>query len=112
MRVRRAGLLFTVALFAAPACGGVDYDRFRSVYEDRATYEDEFRDRPPELSDEQVDEAIRRVCAAEHGLDAADNIGRTLADRSDGKFGPSTMGSAIFDAVEEVGCPDGSAPST
>lgn len=93
-----------VALAAVLLCGCGDsaHDRFREVFVERATYGDPFREPPPELTDEQIDEAIRRVCVdGRASLDAADEIGRSLAG---GSAGSSALGSAIASAVDAVGC--------
>lgn len=83
-------------------CAGGDYDAFRAAYVERATYGDEFRDPPPELTDAQIDAAMERVCVdGEPDLDEADEIGESLAG---GLKGSTGLGSAIYNAVEAVGC--------
>ena len=98
------GALFVIgALAALVTGGGRDYAGFREVYIARATYNDPFRERPPELTNEQIDSVVEAVCVdGEPNLDVADLLGRQLAG---GIMGSSALGSALYAGVEKVGCP-------
>lgn len=95
-------MMTVVAVLVLAGCSsGTDYDAFRAEFADRLTGDATFGD-APELSDEQIDEAIGRVCAGgEPDLDEADAIGEALAGD---EWSPSGMGSAIYQAVRVIGC--------
>ena len=57
----RRALLGVVLLGLVSCGGGFDYGQFRETYVREATLGDEFAERPPELSDGQIDEAVSRV---------------------------------------------------
>lgn len=113
MTTRRTLTLILVALIAlsAAACStstaGTNYRAFRASYLNRATYGQPYGEQPPSLTDAQIDLAVHHVCV--EGMvdpDRADQVGAQLADRDwDNAFGPSDLGSAIYDAVSKIGCP-------
>lgn len=91
-----------VSVLALAACGGKSKaDTFREVYEHRYTGGSSLGDQPPELTDEQIEEIVRRVCdAGSDGLDEADKIAENLSGRIN-----SALGSSIAWAAEEASCP-------
>lgn len=99
----RRALLGVVLLGLVSCGGGFDYGQFRETYVREATLGDEFAERPPELSDGQIDEAVRRVCGEDGkaSLEVADEIADSL--RVD-RLSRSQLGSAIYLAVRRTAC--------
>ena len=102
--------LVTIAtLLAVAGCGssGPDHAAFRARYIEGATYGDKFARQPPSLTDAQIDEAIKEVCVdfGRRQTKAADAIGETLARQTNDAFDGTTLGSAIYSAALNVGCP-------
>lgn len=92
-------LVLTVAISTT----GNHYDTFRSAYVDRITYSDTLREPPTRLTDQQIDDAMDHVCIeGKANLQAADEVASSLASQTRGNA--SGFGSAIFVAVNAVGC--------
>jgi hypothetical protein len=102
--MRRFIACVAVASGLLAACGGGSgRETFRESYERHYTGGDAFAEKPPTMTDAQVDEAIRRVCAGgrSHGLDEADDIAQSMLG---GIPGSSQLGSAIAFAAVDAGC--------